>query len=469
MAPTNFDLEDLRNLRTPLVAYIGPELSHAAGFPSRRELAQLLAAALPLDTPPSRRRELAELAESGDLPDAFTELEREFSPARFGREVERHLRDEGREPPALASVLVHLAPRLQGVVTPNLDRLLERAFASQLVAHTRPNTDLLHRDGWLLKTNGTLLERGTWVLTREQHDRVRYGDPLWGQMLRALFIGKPMLFVATTPTDPVFDEVVTHVRALAGAAPPRHFALLRRAELSSTARTKLDAAGIAAIPYEDQDELLELLASLAPEPQRVPLPPRQPPRRPPSTGLRILFVSANPMDSERLALDRELRVIREAISRAAAREQIELEARTAACFADLSRALLGDRFDLVHIASHGEQMGIILDDTRSVSVPPEELAGLFDEYAAPDGRLRCVVLNACWSRDASGPIARVPTVIAMDGPVDDRAALAFAEGFYDAIGAGCDFAAAHREGQRRARCSVPGGAFEAQLLEPDRP
>lgn len=97
-------------------------------------------------------------------------------------------------------------------------------------------------------------------------------------------------------------------------------------------------------------------------------------------------------------------------------------------------------------------------------VPPAELAALLDEYAAPEGRLRCVLLNACWSAEASEPIGKVPTVIAMNGLVDDRAALAYTEGFYDALGAGRDFVAAHREGQRRARCSVPGGPFDARLI-----
>lgn len=464
--PPSIDLQELRALSTPLVVYVGGELPQAAGLPSRRELARMLVDALPEQTPASRRRELAALAEDGPLADAFTELERDLTPARFGLEVERALAGERPSPPALARVLAQLGPRLQGLVTPNLDRLLERAFASRLVAHLRPSMGLLHRRDWLLKINGTLPERSSWVLTREQFARVRVRDPAYTNVLRALLIGKPMLFVGTTIDDPIFDEALRYVRDLSEGAPPRHWAFLPRAELTQAGRAKLDAAGIAAIGYDDEHELLELLASLAPDPESVVMPERGPIRAPrPGGPLRILFVTANPPDMDPLSTDREQRAIREAVARAVERDRIQLAVRTAACFADLSRALLEGAYDIVHVAGHGEPIGIVLDEGGRVNVPPAELAALFDDYAAPEGPLRCVVLNACWSVDASAPIARVPTVVAMDGPVDDRAARAFAAGFYEALGAGRDFAAAHREGQRRARCTAPGGRFEARLLQ----
>ncbi|PRP94312.1 SIR2 family protein [Enhygromyxa salina] len=465
---STIDLQELRAHPTPLVVYVGHELSRAAGLPSRRELARALLDALPDSTPARRRRELAALVDAPDLADLFTELERDLTPARFGLVVERALRDDGLEPPPLARALASLGPRLQGIVTPNLDRLLERAFEARLVAHVRPSMGLLQRGGWLLKINGTLSERSSWVFTRDQRARVRHREPVHARVLRALVMAKPMLFVGTMIDDPIFDDVVAHVRDLGEGAPPRHWALVAGDQLTPATRAKLDDAGIAAISYDTQHEALDILASLGPEPDSVrsrpsPVSPPELLRRPASGPLRVLFVSANPRDLDSLAVDREQRVIRESIARAVERDRIELEVRVAACFADLSRALLEASFDLVHIAGHGEPLGILLDEGGHMHVPPAELAALFDEYAAPRGRLRCVVLNACWSADASQPISKVPTVISMNGPIDDRAALAFAEGFYDALGAGRDFAAAHREGERRARSSVPCGPFEALL------
>lgn len=466
--PTSIDLEQLRALRTPLVVYVGPELTRAAGLPTRRELASLLLAELPEETSARRRRELNELSDRDDLSDAFTELERDLTRARFCLIVERALRDEGLEIPPLARVLACLGARVQGIVTPNLDRLLERAFEGRLVTHVRPSMGLIQRADWLLKTHGTLPDRATWVFTRDQHARVSWRDPVYAKVLPALFIAKPMLFLGTTLDDPIFDAIVDQARGLSEAAPPHHWALLRRAELTPAGRNKLEEAGICAIACDSDDEIVEILRSLAPDPSALPpLPPRADRRRPPDDLIRVLFVSANPQDLDSLAVDREQRVIREAIARALLRERIVLVVRTAASFADLSRALLEEKYDLVHIAGHGEAAGIVLDEGGRKLVSPAQLTALFDEYAHPRGRLRCVVLNSCWSAAAGQPNSEVPTMIAMKGPLDDRAALAFAEGFYDAIGAGHDFAAGYREAVRRAKSLASGQPFHALLFERD--
>ncbi|WP_052557512.1 SIR2 family protein [Enhygromyxa salina] len=463
---TSIDLDQLRALATPLVIYVGHELPGAAGLPTRRELTRLLLDALPEQTSAQRRRELAELSSRGDLGDAFTEFERDLTRARFCMVVERALCDDGFEPPALARVLAGLGPRVKGIVTPNLDRLLERAFASRLVTHVRPSMGLVQRANWLLKTHGTLPDRSTWVFTREQHAQVAWRDPIHAKVLSSLFIATPMLFVATTLDDPIFSAIVDQTRGLSEGAPPRHWALLRTAALSSAGRSKLDEAGISAITCDSDDEILRVLASLAPDPSAVPsLPARTDGRRPTDRLVRILFVSANPQDLDSLAVDREQRVIQAAIARASRRDEIVLETRAAASFADLSRALLEQQYDVVHIAGHGEGLGIILDDGGRKLVPPAQLAALFNEYAHPRGRLRCVVLNSCFSSAAGRVPTAVPVLVTMHGPLDDRAALAFSEGFYDAIGAGHDFAAAFREADRRARTSTPGGLFDAVLFE----
>ncbi|EDM77974.1 hypothetical protein PPSIR1_19234 [Plesiocystis pacifica SIR-1] len=453
------DFDELQATREPLVLYVGAQLAREAGLPSRRELAVALTHALPRQLSTARARELRELAEVGELPDAFTELERELTPARFGREVERSMQAPRSELPPLARAVARLAPRLRGVVTPNLDRVLERAFESRLVPHLRPSTALLSRRNWLLKINGTLPERGSWVLTREQHARVRVRDPSYANVLRALFMAHPVLFVGTTAEDSIFEEVVGYVRDLAEGSPPRHWALLPEAELDRATSIKLDEAGIAAIPCETPADTLAALRALEPGASAQPVAAAVPRRAPPPRGpLRILFVSANPGDQDPLCTEREQAAIQRAIQVSRERDRIELTCRVAASFADLSRALLEGAYEIVHIAGHGEPLGIILDEGGSMRVPMAELGSLFDEYSGPAGALRCVVLNACWSESASEAIGTVPTVITMRGPVDDGAALAYAEGFYEALGAGRDFAAAHREGSRRGRLRAPRGS-----------
>ncbi|MCA9699716.1 MAG: hypothetical protein KC431_19475, partial [Myxococcales bacterium] len=76
---SNIDLEELRAHPSPLVVYVGPELSRAAGLPTRRQLAQHLLTTLPAQLTLERRRELTNLAQGGELADAFSELERELT------------------------------------------------------------------------------------------------------------------------------------------------------------------------------------------------------------------------------------------------------------------------------------------------------------------------------------------------------------------------------------------------------
>jgi serine/threonine-protein kinase len=73
-------------------------------------------------------------------------------------------------------------------------------------------------------------------------------------------------------------------------------------------------------------------------------------------------------------------------------------------------------------------------------VSAEALAGLFSLFA---DRLDCVLLNACYSEVQAKEISRhINSVIGMSQAIGDKAAISFAVGFYDALGAdkGVEFA-----------------------------
>jgi hypothetical protein len=260
--PDSAALERLRACG-PLVVYVGPELARAAGFPSRRELAERLLAAVPADTSAARRAELARLIEAGKLTAVFTELEALLSPARFGTLIERELDEETRDPPALAEALAELGARVRGVVTPNLDRLIERAFCGRLAPHTRGGIGLGQRRDWLLKTHGTLLERDSWTFTREQQRRTQSRAPETQAILQSVLIHAKMLFVATDPEDPALDAMLDQVRPLSDGALPEHWALLPRDRVTPIVRTNLAGVGIEIIAYNSEAEQLAILRSLA--------------------------------------------------------------------------------------------------------------------------------------------------------------------------------------------------------------
>ena len=110
---------------------------------------------------------------------------------------------------------------------------------------------------------------------------------------------------------------------------------------------------------------------------------------------------------------------------------------------DIRRAMLDHEPNIVHFCGHGGgEEGLVFEDvTGQVKlVSAEALAGLFSLFA---DKLDCVLLNACYSELQAKEISRhINYVIGMSQKIGDQAAIAFAVGFYDALGAdrGVDFA-----------------------------
>jgi CHAT domain-containing protein len=151
----------------------------------------------------------------------------------------------------------------------------------------------------------------------------------------------------------------------------------------------------------------------------------------------ILILAANPKSTPALRLDEEVREIDSGLRRANQRDRFHLEQRWAVRSRDVQNALLDLKPQVVHFSGHGEnEIGLILEDEtgQSAAVSTEALAGLFELFA---DRVECVVLNACYSEVQAEAIANhIPYVIGMNKAIGDRAAIEFAIGFYDALGAG---------------------------------
>jgi CHAT domain len=166
----------------------------------------------------------------------------------------------------------------------------------------------------------------------------------------------------------------------------------------------------------------------------------------------ILFLSADPWTADRLRLGEEAREIDQALRSAPRRGRIALEQRTSVRPMDLIPAILEVRPTVVHFSGHGTESGeLCMEDAtgRTHSVSAEALAMLF---GALDGSVECVVLNACYAEIQARTIAEyVPYVVGMRKAVGDEAAIAFATGFYQALGAGCRYPQAFRLG-----CSAIG-------------
>ncbi|MEO1403647.1 MAG: TIR domain-containing protein [Cyanobacteria bacterium J06635_1] len=152
---------------------------------------------------------------------------------------------------------------------------------------------------------------------------------------------------------------------------------------------------------------------------------------------KILILAANPKGTSRLRLDEEVRDINEGLKRAKRRDDFEIVQRWVVRPRDFQQAMLDETPQIVHFSGHGEwEAGICLEGPTGQAqlVTGEALANLFALFS---DSLECVVLNGCYSEaQAQEIVVHVPYVIGMNQAVRDRAAIEFAVGLYDALGAG---------------------------------
>ena len=87
------------------------------------------------------------------------------------------------------------------------------------------------------------------------------------------------------------------------------------------------------------------------------------------------------------------------------------------------------------------------------SVEPEALAALFTQFASS---IDCVVLSACYSRPQAEAIAgSIEYVVGMGSSISDSAAIAYAVGFYQGLGAGRTIEDAHALGRAQVAMQSP--------------
>ncbi len=151
----------------------------------------------------------------------------------------------------------------------------------------------------------------------------------------------------------------------------------------------------------------------------------------------ILILAANPTNTSRLRLDEEVREITAALKRAKNRSGFEIVTGWATRVEDLRRALLEYQPTIVHFSGHGDgSNGLALENNfgQVQLVGTEPLARLFGLF---QDTIECVLLNACYSQIQAEAIHQhIDYVVGMNQAIGDVAAIKFATGFYDALGAG---------------------------------
>jgi hypothetical protein len=162
----------------------------------------------------------------------------------------------------------------------------------------------------------------------------------------------------------------------------------------------------------------------------------------------ILFLAANPKGTPQLRLDEEVKKIEQGLERARKRDQFRLIQKWAVTDDDLRRALLDHEPEIVHFSGHGSGVdGLNFEDDQGHvhEIPVDSLARLFKLCSS---HVKCVVLNACYSVPQAEAISQhIDHVVGMKIAIGDEAAVKFAVGFYDALGAGRDFETAFEFGK----------------------
>jgi nucleoside phosphorylase len=168
----------------------------------------------------------------------------------------------------------------------------------------------------------------------------------------------------------------------------------------------------------------------------------------------LLFLAANPSDTDRLALDEECAAIERELRLAPGRDDFDFRSKWAVSVDELMRHLNELQPTIIHFSGHGSagtatpspanpeaqhdaklsrDAGIFLQDERRSQFVRERALAKMIASASPATRV--VVLNACSSAAIAESLRNeVGCVVGMNGSLGDDAARSFAMAFYRALG-----------------------------------
>jgi hypothetical protein len=152
----------------------------------------------------------------------------------------------------------------------------------------------------------------------------------------------------------------------------------------------------------------------------------------------ILFLAADPTNASRLRLGEEFGEIQKKLDSSTLRDRFKLELPQLSVRSDdILKALYKSKPNIVHFSGHGTSTGALCIENEAGeihTVEPDALAALFKHFS---GQVNCVLLNACYSEIQAEAISKyIEYVIGMNQEIYDEAAIAFAKGFYLALGEG---------------------------------
>ena len=177
--------------------------------------------------------------------------------------------------------------------------------------------------------------------------------------------------------------------------------------------------------------------------------------------MKILILASNPRKD--LNIDREIRDLKEVIKKSRNRQELEVEDALAVRVGDLQGLLLDHEPQIVHFCGHGTgEQGLVLQDElgQERRVSTEALKNLFGLF---ENQVECVLLNACYSEEQADKIVEhINYAIGMSQEILDTAAIAFATGFYGALGYGRSIVESYKFGCNQIHLTDSGSGNAAR-------
>ncbi len=163
--------------------------------------------------------------------------------------------------------------------------------------------------------------------------------------------------------------------------------------------------------------------------------------------VKILFLAADPSDASRLRLGQELRDIKQRLQIAKERGKYQLEQLESVRVGDITQAIFDLEPQIIHFSGHGTNQGELCFENELGQIQAVEADALAAMFELLVEQVNCVLLNACYSEIQAHAIAEhIPYVIGMNDAIGDKAAIAFAVGFYKALAANRRIEEAHKFG-----------------------
>lgn len=150
----------------------------------------------------------------------------------------------------------------------------------------------------------------------------------------------------------------------------------------------------------------------------------------------ILILVANPNKISRTDFDEEIYKIEESLEYRNVRRQFNVIPKFMVKLADIRKALLYYRPQIVHFIGHGDEDGLKLEDhNRNISSISNEV--LSDLFRLCSKDIKIVILSSCYSASQANAISKhIKYVIGMLDKIMNDAAIEFAVGFYDGLAGG---------------------------------